>query len=46
MVLKLNETLSGLQDQYNYSEEDALMYQYYQKIAISIGVSIGQICIR
>ncbi len=33
MVLKLNKTLSGLQDQYNYSEEDALMYQYYQKIA-------------
>ncbi len=31
MVLKLNKTLSGLQDQYNYSEEDALMYQYYQK---------------
>lgn len=31
MVLKLNKTFSGLQDQYNYSEEDALMYQYYQK---------------
>lgn len=31
MVLNLNKTFSGLQEQYNYSEEDALMYRYYQK---------------
>ncbi|NDO45924.1 hypothetical protein [Clostridium sp. MD294] len=30
-VLNLDKTFSGLQDQYNYSEEDALMYQYYKK---------------